>query len=91
MPCDSGPAERDWDRMYARLNDSTRVACELAKLLSLEQLQNVSRPTAEWLSAHFKLDAERDVAAKREQERLDLAAAARKKLTEEEREALGIH
>lgn len=90
MPCDSGPATSDWDRMYARLNDSTRVACELAKLLTLEQLQTVSRPTAEWIEEHWRLDKERETSAKREQERLTLASNARKKLTEAEREALGI-
>jgi len=90
MPCDSGPGPSDWDRMYAKLNDSTRVACELAKMLTLEQLKSVSRQTAEWISEHWKLDKERDVAAKCEQERLDLAAKARNKLTEAEREALGV-
>lgn len=90
MPCDSGPAPSDWDRMYARLNDSTRVARELAKLLTLEQLQNVSKPTAEWLAEHFRLDSQRQRDEQKERDRINLASEARKKLTPAEREALGI-
>lgn len=90
MPCDSGPGPSDWDRMYDKLNDSTRVACELAKLLTLEQLQSVSKSTAEWIAEHWKLDKEREGREKQQRERLELASNARKKLTEAEREALGI-
>src|SRR4051794_31496231 len=38
----------------ARL-EATQVAKELAQILTLEQLQGVSRPTAYWIAKHFGL------------------------------------
>jgi hypothetical protein len=90
MPCDSGPAPSDWDRMHQRLDDATRVACELSKFLTPEQILSLSSGTVYWLDEHNRLDREKEVLEEKRRERVALAAKAKDKLTPAEREALGL-
>ena len=51
--------QTDQEVMYAKLKAVTLAARELAQMLSLEQLQKVSKPTAKWIAENwhlFKLD-----------------------------------
>lgn len=59
MPCSDGRDTVDREQAKKRLDDATRVACELARMLTLEQLQSVSQEAALWISEHFKLDEQR--------------------------------
>jgi hypothetical protein len=113
MPCrdDYGPStvsqesydavQADLSRLKKRLDKATRVACELAELLTLPQVSGVSKEAQAWIKEHREADAKR----KREEEERDRRdraenerrvklekdrLAALKKLTHEERRVLGL-
>lgn len=56
MPCSDG---RGHDT-YEQLQQATRAACEMMRSLTLEQLQELSKETAEWIHEHYLMDKERE-------------------------------
>jgi hypothetical protein len=88
-------------RIKKRLDKATRVACELADVLTLPQVSGVSKEAQTWIKEHREADAKRK-REEEERERRDRAEnerrvklekdrlAALKKLSREERRILGL-
>ena len=92
MPCISDYGRADQD-CYDKLNEATRAACELARVLrgqAIGRWDSVSEKTKKWVEHHDKMDAARIKREKEEHRRKKLKKQALKKLSHKEREALGL-
>jgi hypothetical protein len=88
-------------RIKKRLDKATRVACELANNLNVEELSGVSKEAQAWVKEHREADAKRK-REEEERERRDRAENERRvkrekdrltalnKLSKEERRILGL-
>jgi hypothetical protein len=95
MPCDGGPShdqienQRAYGVSYTDRDLLTRVACDLAHLLE-DPDHEISELTRRWIVVHKRADAER----RAEEERVGLQRATRaralRKLSPDERSALGL-
>lgn len=83
---------------YAKDERAVTELCAALKGMDPDQRERIvydahnrdARDLADWWEDHQQADAEREEKEKEEKERKKLAAAARKKLSQTEREALGI-
>lgn len=90
MQCYSSPAE---DAAYAQdaADRATRAACEMGKIIRAKGLFNQLMPeTKKWLETHEAFDAERISKELAKAKKKALVRSALAKLTDLEREALGI-
>lgn len=91
----------DLSRVKKRLDEATRVGCEIEKLLTEKQQASLSKGARQWIAAHRVADAKRKK-EEEDRERRDREVAERKaklesdrkaalnKLTKEERRVLGL-
>ena len=57
MPCYDNQSHQDNTDNKKRLDEATRVACELGKLIEGTELEDKLSPQSEgWLKAHYFLD-----------------------------------
>jgi hypothetical protein len=84
-----------------RLDEATRVACEIEKVLTEEQVESLSKEAQNWITRHRAADERerkreeerkrRDAEEKVRREKMDaIRTGALHKLTREERNALGL-
>lgn len=96
MPCYDGRentaaadlSERN-RKLQRRLDLATRVACELARHYK-GQIRSLSVEATNWIKDHEAEDARRAAVEAERKKAQQLKEAALKKLTKEERRALGI-
>lgn len=95
MPCnDSRNSGGFDDDTYRRLQKATRAACDIVQSIratsSVAALDNVSAETRQWIRDHDEMDRRRlELESERKQRLIDREEALRK-LTPEERRALGL-
>lgn len=92
MPCSDD--RRGSEECYERLQSATRAACDLVRAIrdtdSLHVIDSVNAETRLWIRNHDEMDRRnRELEAERVQRLLDRQEALRK-LTPDERRALGI-
>lgn len=97
MPCNSGMGESysgngGYDHEARRqVEKLTRVSCDIMKAIEeLGVTLPVSSETAIWWESHKAHDAQREALQKARDEQTSIAELAIRKLTPEERKALGI-
>jgi hypothetical protein len=88
MPCESDPG---YDVTARALDEVTRVACEMEKLLIHSQRSKLSAETRSWIERHRKWDREREKEAADNKKRKKLKEKALGKLSKAEKEAIGVY
>lgn len=97
MPCYDSRDDDDRRDTQQRADDATRAACDLARVLhhyrpeTWKELQRfMHKSTLDWVRKHDEADARRLRQETEEQNRQNLIAAAKAKLTLSEKKLLGL-